>query len=99
MITLSAWRAATCDRRSLFLAVCVSVGPIVLAQPQHQTAVIDLWARGKPAFGVYAPNERPGPGGEGGGERSQAPQRAVCAARQRRALAQMNPLDLRLQGS
>jgi 2-keto-3-deoxy-L-rhamnonate aldolase RhmA len=31
----------------------------VVAQTKHQNAVIDLWAAGKPAFGVYAPNERP----------------------------------------
>ena len=32
--------------------------------------VFDLWARGKPAFGIYAPNENPGPRGQG-------PRRAV----------------------
>ena len=85
-----------------FLAVIVSAGPIVLAQPQHQAAVIDLWARGKPAFGVYAPNERPGPGGEGGGERGQAPRRAVYTRGGGETLA-MNPLYdfvfLNLEGS
>jgi 2-keto-3-deoxy-L-rhamnonate aldolase RhmA len=35
-----------------------------------QNAVIDLWRQGKPAFGVYAPNENPGP-------RGQAPRPAV----------------------
>ena len=59
-----------------------------------------MWARGKPALGVYAPNERPGPGGEGGGERSQAPPaRGLHARRGGKNVAQMNPLDLRLQGS
>lgn len=51
-------------RSSIILLVVVSATPIALAQRQHQNAVIDLWAQGKPAFGVYAPNERPGPRGE-----------------------------------
>jgi 2-keto-3-deoxy-L-rhamnonate aldolase RhmA len=32
----------------------------------HRSAVLDLWAQGKPAFGVYAPNERPGQRGQRG---------------------------------
>ena len=31
----------------------------------QNTGVIDLWKQGKPAFGVYAPNENPGPRGQG----------------------------------
>jgi beta-lactamase class D/2-keto-3-deoxy-L-rhamnonate aldolase RhmA len=31
----------------------------------HRNAVIDVWAHGKPAFGVYAPNQNPGPRGQG----------------------------------
>src|SRR5262245_38027053 len=27
-------------------------------------AIIDLWMSGKPAFGIYAPNENPGPRGQ-----------------------------------
>jgi 2-keto-3-deoxy-L-rhamnonate aldolase RhmA len=46
------------------------------AQPKHQTAVIDLWTQGKPAFGVYAPNERPSGPGRGG-----APSAAVATTR------------------
>jgi len=62
-------------RWSIILLAVVSATPIVLAQGQHKNAVIDLWAQGKPAFGVYAPNERPGPrGAEAGG---QPPQPAV----------------------
>ena len=62
-------------RSSIILLAVVSATPIVLAQAQHKNAVIDLWAQGKPAFGVYAPNERPGPrGAEAGG---QPPQPAV----------------------
>jgi 2-keto-3-deoxy-L-rhamnonate aldolase RhmA len=37
----------------------------LLAQQPHKNAVIDLWHQGKPAFGIYAPNENPGPRGEG----------------------------------
>ena len=56
--------------RSLIILLAVmSATPMVVAQRQHQNAVIDLWAQGKPAFGVYAPNERPGPrGAEAGGQ-------------------------------
>ena len=62
-------------RSLIILLAVVSATPMVLAQRQHQNAVIDLWAQGKPAFGVYAPNERPGPrGAEAGG---QPPQPAV----------------------
>jgi len=62
-------------RSSIILLAVVSATPIVLAQGQHKNAVIDLWAQGKPAFGVYAPNERPGPrGAEAGG---QPPQPAI----------------------
>lgn len=31
------------------------------AQGKHENLVIDLWMQGKPAFGVYAPNENPAP--------------------------------------
>lgn len=43
----------------------VSARPALLAQKPHRNAVIDLWAQGKPAFGIYAPNENPGPRGQG----------------------------------
>jgi 2-keto-3-deoxy-L-rhamnonate aldolase RhmA len=46
----------------------------VSAQTKHQNAVIDLWAQGKPAFGVYVPNERAGGArGAGGGAQAGAP--------------------------
>jgi beta-lactamase class D len=32
--------------------------------PAHGNRLIDLWTGGKPAFGVYVPNENPGPRGE-----------------------------------
>ena len=47
-------------------------------------SVVDLWARGKPAFGIYAPNESPGPRGEG-------PRKAVYTRAGGEKLA-MNPL-------
>jgi 2-keto-3-deoxy-L-rhamnonate aldolase RhmA len=71
----------------VLLAVMFSGTPIVLAQQKHQNTVIDLWAQGKPAFGVYAPNERPGPRGQ----RGQPPQPAVYSRGGGETLA-MNPL-------
>lgn len=35
------------------------------AQRKHDNAVLDLWAAGKPAFGVFVPNENPPPRGPG----------------------------------
>jgi 2-keto-3-deoxy-L-rhamnonate aldolase RhmA len=37
------------------------------AQKKHENAVLDLWMAGKPAFGVFVPNEAAG-GGRGRGE-------------------------------
>ena len=48
-------------------AILVAIACGVTVQPSaqtHQNAVIDLWAQGKAAFGVYAPNENPGPRGQ-----------------------------------
>lgn len=62
--------------------VVISIAALSLAVPaaqsRHQNLVLDLWAQGKPAFGVYAPNENApqrGPGGTGRGEaaRGEAP--------------------------
>ena len=59
-----------------FLRVCLA-GPA--AVPASQAAatrthgLAELWAQGKPAFGLYAPNENPGPRGQ----RGQPPQPAV----------------------
>jgi hypothetical protein len=33
------------------------IAPQLSAQGKHQNAVIDLWMQGKPAFGVFVPNE------------------------------------------
>src|SRR6187200_1236419 len=79
MIRSSPWERDM--RWSIVLFAVVSATPIVVAQRQHQNAVIDLWAQGKPAFGVYAPNEQPAPRGEDGsgqrGQRGQPPPPAV----------------------
>jgi hypothetical protein len=63
--------------------------------PARTRGLIDLWAQGKPAFGVYAPNENPGPRGQG-------PRPAVYTREGGEKLA-MNPLYdyvfLNLEGS
>ena len=81
-------------RLAMLLVVTASVSAPLAAQ-KHQNAVIDLWAQGKPAFGVYTPNENPGP-------RGQPPQPAVHTREGGEKLA-MNPLYdfvfLNLEGS
>jgi 2-keto-3-deoxy-L-rhamnonate aldolase RhmA len=81
----------------LLLAMCIALAARGAAQT-HQNAVIDLWAQGKPAFGVYAPNENPGPRGA----RGQPPPPAVYTREGGEKLA-MNPLYdfvfLNLEGS
>ena len=73
-----------------------------VAQARHQNALIDLWAPGKPAFGVYAPNENPGPRGQRGQPPAAGPQPAVYTREGGEKLA-MNPLYdfvfLNLEGS
>ena len=69
------------------LAMMFGGAQMALAQQKHQNVVIDLWALGKPAFGVYAPNEQPGPRGQ----RGQPPQPAVYTRGGGEKLA-MNPL-------
>ena len=68
------------------------------AAQAHQHAVIDLWTQNKAAFGVYAPNENPGPRGQ----RGQPPPPAVYTREGGEKLA-MNPLYdfvfLNLEGS
>jgi 2-keto-3-deoxy-L-rhamnonate aldolase RhmA len=56
--------------RSMTSAIAFLLTTIVLAGQSQQPAVIDLWMKGKPAFGIYAPNENAGP-------RGQAPRPAV----------------------
>jgi hypothetical protein len=74
-------------RPFIVLAVMLSSAWSAGAQQRHQNAIIDLWAQGKPAFGVYAPNENPGPRGQ----RGQPPQPAVYTREGGEKLA-MNPL-------
>jgi 2-keto-3-deoxy-L-rhamnonate aldolase RhmA len=45
----------------LLLTVGVAAQNVLTGRPP----LFDLWAHGKPAFGVYAPNENPGPRGQG----------------------------------
>jgi hypothetical protein len=42
-------------------AVALGGAPQVHAQAKHQNAIIDVWAQGKAAFGIYVPNENPAP--------------------------------------
>jgi 2-keto-3-deoxy-L-rhamnonate aldolase RhmA len=83
---------------ALVLAAMGGVKTPLMAQQKHQNAVIDLWAQGKPAFGVYAPNENGGPRGES----RQGPRAAVYTRDGGERLA-MNPLYdyvfLNLEGS
>jgi 2-keto-3-deoxy-L-rhamnonate aldolase RhmA len=74
-------------RSAIMIALILGAAPGALAQQKHQNAVIDLWMQGKPAFGVYAPNEHPGPRGQ----RGQPPQPAVYTREGGEKLA-MNPL-------
>jgi 2-keto-3-deoxy-L-rhamnonate aldolase RhmA len=47
-------------------AAAIVAAPIAIsAQPSQRSPIFDLWAQGKPAFGIYAPNENPGPRGQG----------------------------------
>jgi beta-lactamase class D len=66
--------------------------------PARTHGLPDLWTQRKPAFGVYAPNENPGPRGQ----RGQPPQRAVYTREGGEKLA-TNPLYdfvfLNLEGS
>jgi beta-lactamase class D len=74
----------------LALRVLNAIDPASLssqAAPARTHGLVELWARGKPAFGVYAPNENPGPRGE----RGQPPPPAVYTREGGEKLA-MNPL-------
>ena len=72
-----------------FVVTAAAISAVVPlgAQKKHVNVLIDLWAQGKPAFGVYAPNENPGPRGQ----RGQPPQPAVYTRDGGERLA-MNPL-------
>jgi 2-keto-3-deoxy-L-rhamnonate aldolase RhmA len=74
-------------RTAILLGAMVVAAAAQPAAQTRQNAVIDLWTQGKTAFGVYAPNENPGPRGE----RGQPPQPAVYTRDGGEKLA-MNPL-------
>ena len=79
----------TTSGADLALRVLNTIDPPALpAQGAARThGLVELWAQGKPAFGVYAPNENPGPRGQ----RGQPPQPAVYTREGGEKLA-MNPL-------
>jgi 2-keto-3-deoxy-L-rhamnonate aldolase RhmA len=77
------------------MAAAIFGAPSLCAQQPHKNVIIDLWRQGKPAFGIYAPNENSGPRGE-------TPRPAVYTREGGEKLA-MNPLYdfvfLNLEGS
>jgi len=81
--------------RWMTLAIAMLFTTAGLAGQGARPAIIDLWMSGKPAFGIYAPNENPGPRGQG-------PRPAVYTREGGEKLA-MNPLYdfvfLNLEGS
>ena len=79
----------TTSGADLALRVLNTLDPAVLSQaaPSSTHGLVELWAQGKPAFGVYAPNENPGPRGP----RGQPPQPAIYTREGGEKLA-MNPL-------
>jgi beta-lactamase class D len=80
----------TTSGAELAVRVLNMLGPAAV-QPSQAAArthgLAELWAQGKPAFGVYAPNENPGPRGQ----RGQPPQPAVYTREGGEKLA-INPL-------
>ena len=81
-------RVRSCMTASMAaLAVTLVLGAASLtAQSKHQNLVLDLWMQGKPAFGVYAPNENPEPRKQGA-----PPPKAIYTKAGGEKLA-MNPL-------
>jgi 2-keto-3-deoxy-L-rhamnonate aldolase RhmA len=61
-------------RKPVFLAAtllaiaCATLALHAQGSTTHENAVLDLWAAGKPAFGVFVPNENPFARGQGTGE-------------------------------
>jgi 2-keto-3-deoxy-L-rhamnonate aldolase RhmA len=77
-------------KASLLLSCAlVTAVPALEAQRKHDNAVIDLWTQGKPAFGVFVPNESTTPRGQGGRGAERPP--AVYTREGGEKLA-MNPL-------
>jgi 2-keto-3-deoxy-L-rhamnonate aldolase RhmA len=89
LITLVPPAVGTTSGADLAVRVLNAIEPAAIAQPAapRDHGLVELWAQGKPAFGVYAPNENPGPRGE----RGQPPQPAVYTRDGGEKLA-MNPL-------
>lgn len=86
------------------VVVALSVATGLSAQRKHENVVIDLWMQGKPAFGVFVPNESappPRPAGGGGGQGGARPKPLYTKAGGEKLAA--NPLYdyvfLNLEGS
>jgi 2-keto-3-deoxy-L-rhamnonate aldolase RhmA len=52
----------------LFLVAVATVPLGAQRSSTHENTILDLWAAGKPAFGVFVPNENPPARGQGRGE-------------------------------
>jgi 2-keto-3-deoxy-L-rhamnonate aldolase RhmA len=50
------------------IAAFVWAAVALQGQAKHENTVLDVWAAGKPAFGVFVPNENPPARGQGRGE-------------------------------
>src|SRR5215470_4841785 len=87
-------RLITAVMGSLIVAAVISA-PAVQAQRKHQNAVIDIWAQGKPVFGVYVPaTGQPlwsDPPAANRGNRGQAPQPGVPPVAGGSGRAQVRP--------
>ena len=51
--------------KRMVVTVATGLAMVATYANAQTTSVIELWKQGKPAFGVYAPNENPGPRGQG----------------------------------
>lgn len=88
---------------SVFIGA-VLVAPGLSRQRKHENAVIDLWAQGKPAFGVFVPNENAPParspgatrpdGAPAGAPGAQAPRPGGGGGRQGAGQAVVRPKPL-----
>lgn len=58
----------------------ILAAPLRLDAQPHENALIDLWVKGKPAFGVYAPNENPAPRPAPGAPRGPMPKAVYTKA-------------------
>lgn len=61
MKTIASAAAATA------LAATIALASVLAAQDAASSGVVELWTQGKPAFGVFVPNEAPRPSGGGAG--------------------------------